>query len=212
MQGKIKSNLLPSLSSFAASETPSLSTDGFNPTKALQPSRETSMQPTLDDFGSHCLATRVPLRVKDSEHEATIPRSEFTEQHVISPKCPRRTCTGPSIRLPLFLLAELEFPPGDVGVVGLLEGSSELVERGIDDRHVTGAQCPRAISKVFAPSAEIMTISPSQVIETIPVLRIPEAGNASACGNCHSSDPGVVDPLNIRIKFPPAAPVPGFPC
>ena len=47
---------------------------------------------------------------------------------------------------------------------------------------------------------------------TIAELVIPDAANASACGNCHSSEPDLAGPLNIRINVPPAEPDVAFPC
>jgi hypothetical protein len=64
------------------------------------------------------------------EEEATSPKSELTEQQVTSPRCPLRTCIGPSIRRflevskILIVLLLLLLAIGLLGVVGVEGGGS----------------------------------------------------------------------------------------
>lgn len=49
-------------------------------------------------------------------------------------------------------------------------------------------------------------------METTAVLLIPDAANANAWGNCHSSVPDPAGPLNMRMKVPLAELAAAFPC
>nr|GMC86916.1 hypothetical protein TorRG33x02_305530 [Ipomoea batatas] len=115
------------------------------------------------------------------EHETTIPTSELMQQHDISPKWPLSTCMGPSIRFILLSKGLFAVILSAVGVVLESEESLDvLTEYDVDAlyilqsktvasrdpvtryllsrevaRHVTGAQCHLAISKVLAVSADI---------------------------------------------------------
>lgn len=55
-------------------------------------------------------------------------------------------------------------------------------------------------------------ISLSHVMETIAELLMPEAGNASAWGKFHSSEPDPAGPLNMRMNAPLVELALGFPC
>lgn len=125
----------------------------------------------------------------ESEHETTTPRSELTQQQRISLWWPRRTCMGPSIRCLLLLSADafagvllpielpgvpipLEgsmVPVREVNALCILQSSivvswDPVTRKLLSDesaRQVTGAQCPEAVSNVFAPSDESNLILPS---------------------------------------------------
>lgn len=55
-------------------------------------------------------------------------------------------------------------------------------------------------------------MSLSQVMETIDELLIPDAANAGAWGNCHSSAVEPACPLNMRMNVPLVEFNEDFPC
>lgn len=76
-------------------------------------------------------------RISDElEHDTTIPRSELTQQQIISPRWPRRTCMGPSICLLLLLSAKpfaMVLLLVEVGVPEPAEVSDVLLKWELDD-------------------------------------------------------------------------------